>query len=367
MNVGLILIANQTKGGVFQYSISFLNSIIQNKKIDKVIVYTNLKEVEIDNVEIIRIKNYKFLFLFGLLIGILNFKINFLFRKPNIIISPTYSPLLFLTSKKFIYTLHDLQEKYFPEYFKKHIILWRKFMYTKLSKKAFRVITESYHVKGDISKYFNIPFEKIEVIESPPIFSKTDENFNLLNHYKELTQPYVFFPAQFWKHKNHLRVISAFSKLLIDHKNLIIVLTGNKIREYSKIKNLIKELNIQENVKFISNIPQNHMPYFFQNARIVIAPTLYESISIPVFEAFYYKVPVCASGVYAIIDQVGDAGELFDPYSVDSIFNSMKKLIESNEISRNDYISKGLKKLNYFSTKRFNILINKCLYGDQIN
>ena len=367
MTVGLLLTTNQSKGGVFQYSLSVLNSIIQNKKIEKLIVYTNLKEIEIDNVVIIRIKNYRFLFLLGSLIGLLNFRLNFLFRKPNIIISPTYSPLLFLTTRKFIYTLHDLQELYFPEYFKKHIILWRKFMYSKLSKKAFRIITESSHVKGDISKHFKVPYEKIEVIESPPIFSKIDEDFNLLNHYQELTLPYIFFPAQFWKHKNHLRVISAFSRLLIDHKNLILVLTGSKIREYSKIINLIKELNIQENVKFISNIPQNHMPYFFQNARIVIAPTLYESISIPVFEAFYYKVPVCASGVYAIIDQVGDAGELFDPYSVDSILNSMKKLINSNEISRDDYISKGLKKLNYYSTKRFNILINKCIYGDQIN
>ena len=35
---------------------------------------------------------------------------------------------------------------------------------TKLSKKAFRVITESYHVKGDISKYFNIPLKKLKLL-----------------------------------------------------------------------------------------------------------------------------------------------------------------------------------------------------------
>ena len=156
---------------------------------------------------------------------------------------------------------------------------------------------------------------------------------------------------------------NSFAKLLIDNKNLTLVLTGNKTREYLKIQNLIKELDIQENVKFISNIPQNHMPYFFINARIVVAPTLYESISIPVFEAFYYKVPVCASGVYAIVDQVGDSGELFDPYSIDSIYFAMKKLVNLNKISRNDYISRGLERLNYFSIDRFNALINKCLYG----
>ena len=53
MTVGLLLTTNQSKGGVFQYSLSVLNSIIQNKKIEKLIVYTNLKEIEIDNVVII--------------------------------------------------------------------------------------------------------------------------------------------------------------------------------------------------------------------------------------------------------------------------------------------------------------------------
>ena len=37
--------------------------------------------------------------------------------------------------------------------------------------------------------------------------------------------------------------------------------------------------------------------------------------------------------------------------------------VNLNEISRNDYISRGLERLNYFSIDRFNALINKCLYG----
>lgn len=363
MRIGILFSADQSKGGVFQYSISFINSLKKNKKIKKINIYTNNKNLAVKGCNVYPIKNYRFIFLLSIISGMLNFYPKILFSENEIIFAPSYSPLLFFSKPKFVFTLHDLQEIYFPEYFKKHIILWRKFMYSKLSKRAYKILTESSHVKGDISKHFNVSSKKISVVESPPIFSKIDRKINIFNFYQDLSLPYIFFPAQFWKHKNHLRVISSFAKLLIDNKNLTLVLTGNKTREYLKIQNLIKELDIQENVKFISNIPQNHMPYFFINARIVVAPTLYESISIPVFEAFYYKVPVCASGVYAIVDQVGDSGELFDPYSIDSIYFAMKKLVNLNKISRNDYISRGLERLNYFSIDRFNALINKCLYG----
>ena len=69
-----------------------------------------------------------------------------------------------------------------------------------------------------------------------------------------------------------------------------------------------EQLKLENEIIFTGPISQSEMPNYFRNALLVIAPTLYESISIPVFEAFKYSVPVCASGVHAIKDQVGDAG-----------------------------------------------------------
>ena len=361
MKVAFLFLVGQQKGGVYQYGISYLDSLVKNKSFKKITVYTNLNSLEKEGVLIKKINNYKVLFFLGLVMGILKLKPNLLFKNFDFVFSPTYSPLLFLTNTKFIFTLHDLQEKYFPEYFKKHIVLWRKFMYNGLTKNCHKIITESSHVKEDIIKYFKIDSNKISVIESPPIFPNIDKNFSLINNYKDLNFPYIFFPAQFWKHKNHIRVLKAFKILLDNNYKVNLVLTGSKQREYLKIVKFINDSKITESVRIISNIPQNHMAHFFMNSKLVIAPTLYESISIPVFEAFYYGVPVCASGVYAIIDQVGEAGELFDPYSETSIYLALKKILDSDEKTIKNYVTRGKNQLKYFSVERFNRLIDLTL------
>ena len=43
---------------------------------------------------------------------------------------------------------------------------------------------------------------------------------------------------------------------------------------------------------------------------MLVMPTLFESVSIPIYESFFLKVPVCASNVVALTEQVGGAGIL---------------------------------------------------------
>ncbi len=118
----------------------------------------------------------------------------------------------------------------------------------------------------------------------------------------------------------------------------------------------INKLNLTENILHLENIDQVDMPYFFKNSILTIAPTLHESISIPVFEAFYFKSPVCASGILAIKDQVSNAGLQFDPTDEASIFNSLDLMISNYDL-RQDFKLKGQQRLEFFSHERYNKLI----------
>jgi glycosyltransferase involved in cell wall biosynthesis len=253
-----------------------------------------------------------------------------------------------------VFTLHDLQEIYYPEYFSKEVRIWRRFIYKKLTKLAFKIITESSHVKNDITRLYKNAKDKVHVIESPPYFKfdKIKESpFNF---------PYIFFPAQFWKHKNHIRVLKAFKKIKECNTKIKLVLTGSKSREFNNIQKEVIDLNLQDDVIFKGPIPQDEMSTFFSKAKLIIAPTLYESISIPVFEAFKYQVPVCASGVYAIKDQVKNAGILFDPKDIKSIFTSMNLGLTDQNL-RKKCIKNGNKRLEFFSHSRFNSLLKKVI------
>ena len=56
---------------------------------------------------------------------------------------------------------------------------------------------------------------------------------------------------------------------------------------------------------------------------MLVMPTLFESVSIPIYESFFLKVPVCASNVVALTEQVGGAGILFDP---NDVYDMAKKI-----------------------------------------
>jgi glycosyltransferase involved in cell wall biosynthesis len=347
-------------GGVLQYSMSVVNSLRKNKKIKSINIYTNNKNLDLKECNIVQIKNFNLLFFLSIISGVFNFYPKLLFGKIDLLLAPSYSPILFFSKTKFVFTLHDLQEIYFPEYFTKTILFWRKFIYKKLTSRAFKIITESIYVKSDILRIYKLSSKKVIVAESPPFFEEPKKINAKEKSKTPYDFPYIFFPAQFWKHKNHIRVLDAFSIVKKKHPNIKLILTGNKSREYWNILKKIEELKLQNEIIFKGPISQSEMPNYFRNALLVIAPTLYESISIPVFEAFKYSVPVCASGVHAIKDQVGDAGLIFNPFDEKSIALSIIKLIENSKLQRQCVIN-GKKRLKYFSDERFNKLIKPIL------
>lgn len=358
MKIGYLFLVNQHNGGVYQYSLSLLKSLTLNKSVSEITVYTRDKSFEFPGVKIKIIKSFDFLFFISLFFSVFHIYPKVLFKKNELLISPTYSPLLFLSSCKFVFTLHDLQELHFPENFSKVILTWRNYMYRKLSKLSAYIITESNYVKTDIVNYLNYNPQRIIVAESPPIFDFEEVDGDFVKKKYKIKEgfDYVFFPAQFWKHKNHKRVINAFSKIIKKHRNIKLIITGRKSREYDNIIEQISKLKISKNILHLENIDQRDMPYFFKNSILTIAPTLHESISIPVFEAFYFNSPVCASGILAIKDQVSNAGLQFDPTNEESIYKSLDEML-SNDHLRKEFKSKGKKRLEYFSHERYNALI----------
>ena len=82
---------------------------------------------------------------------------------------------------------------------------------------------------------------------------------------------------------------------------------------------------------------------------MLVMPTLFESVSIPIYESFFLKVPVCASNVVDLTEQVGGSGILFDPNDSYDISKKISILL-NNENIRNGKNS---------NLKRFLILIIK--------
>jgi len=148
----------------------------------------------------------------------------------------------------------------------------------------------------------------------------------------QLPTKYVFYPAQFWKHKNHLRLIQAMAHLKKIVPDVCLVLAGSKKHGYQTLLREVERLGLEGRVRFAGYVPETEMAEFYRRARALILPTLFGPTNIPPLEAFALGCPVAVSGIYGMPEQVGEAGILFDPYSVEDIAGSIRRLWIDDEL-----------------------------------
>jgi glycosyltransferase involved in cell wall biosynthesis len=282
-------------------------------------------------------------------------------------ISPVYSMTLLVCGCPYAFTLHDLQEKYYPENFSRLTRIWRSLSNRLLTRKAASIICESMFVQRDIVKFFGVPENKIAVVPAPPIAmlceSANDESDALVVRQKfDLPLQYIFYPAQFWPHKNHLRLIEAFGMVCQQYPDSCLVLTGKKRDEYERIFALVHKLGLQSRVRHIGYVEQAELAALYRGATMVTVPTLFESISIPVYEAFSMRTAVCASNVVALPEQIGDAGILFDPLSVDDMAEKMIKLWSDPQL-RHSLIERGSRRMASVTHEQYAQSLAKILEG----
>jgi len=75
-------------------------------------------------------------------------------------------------------------------------------------------------------------------------------------------------------------------------------------------------------------------------AAAVLVPTKFESLSLPVWEAFAAGTPVACSRINSLPEQVDGAGLLFDPDNPREIASAVRRLWE-DETLRADLVRKG--------------------------
>jgi len=347
--IGILAFSSQVTGGVLQYTQSLID-IFDNYDEFQVVVFVfekDLFSVHKSEVRLILMpeRNWykRSIMMAQCLLGfrsewILSNNERNLFKDIDFFINP--SPALypnFFLNKPFIFTVQDFQERYYPEFFSKFDRLNRWVVKRALSKSAAHIICESNHVKNDALNFLNISNNKISVIPSPPTKSITEYLFkeDSLSNIKEkynLPDEYIFYPAQFWKHKNHLRLACAFEKLSKKNDKLFLVLTGTKGNNYLNVMQKIRSLKIENKVLHLGYVDYDDLPYLFKLSKILIMPSLFESISIPIYEAFALSVPVCCSNVVALPEQTQGAAILFDPLSVDDIAYKTQLLLSDDDL-----------------------------------
>ena len=190
-------------------------------------------------------------------------------------------------------------------------------MYPSFCKQAAMVVAMSTWGKKDLINHLDLPESKIAIIpwapwRDAPVPSNAD--IDQTRRKFNLPSKFLFFPAQTWRHKNHLGALEAL-RIARDRAGLRISLicSGQTNDFFPTIRKRIRELDLVNQVSFVGFINELELQCLYRLARALIFPTKFEGWGLPVSEAFLAGTPVICSDVTCLPDQAGDAALLFPP------------------------------------------------------
>lgn len=144
--------------------------------------------------------------------------------------------------------------------------------------------------------------------------------------YVETPDKYIFYPAQFWQHKNHLNLLGAVNLLKKDISDIHLILVGSQKNSLNMVKKYIRENELESFVTILNFVSREKLVYLYKHAIAMIMPSYFGPTNIPPLEAMALGCPVAVSNNYAMGEQVGDAGLLFNPDSPEEIADCISRL-----------------------------------------
>lgn len=247
--------------------------------------------------------------------------------------SDTWSYLIPVPS---LVSIHDLMHRYerrFPEVAAKY---WtRERHYSNMCRWVTGALVDSQLGKSHVVESYGLAPKKVHVLPfiAPGYMSSAKPLEASVNHHA-LPSKYLFYPAQFWEHKNHKGLIHAVASLKERIPDLHIVFVGSEKNGYQSTRDLVSSLNLTDRVQFLGYVRNEYMPELYRHARALVMPTFFGPTNIPPLEAIAVGCPVAVSDIYGMREQLGSAALFFDPSSIDQIASAIERLWNDDELCR---------------------------------
>jgi glycosyltransferase involved in cell wall biosynthesis len=236
-----------------------------------------------------------------------------------------------------IVSLMDVQHHELPDMFSAMERRLRAWAYDDAARDADLVVTISEHARQGIVRELGVPADRVRAIP----LGVDHERFTPDGPAggDGLPERYVIYPANFWPHKNHERLLAAWRQ--VADPSLTLVLTGQAQGREDLLAGA-------ERVVALGHVPGERLPALLRGATAMVFPSLFEGFGLPPLEAMACGTPVAASARGSLGEVVGDAALGFDPEDVDAIAAAIAR-VTSDEPLRDQLRERGLRRAAGFT------------------
>lgn len=264
---------------------------------------------------------------------------------------------IFLEELNFILPVWDLCHRDHPEFPEVREQLEfdsrENFLRTTLPK-ATAVIAESPFGRDALVRRYGLDPEKVHYIWKPAssriiqLEGKIDFDPRKFAGLPQEAE-FIFYPSQFWPHKNHRLIIEALAEVKNSHGlEIYAIFCGSDCGNLQNILSFAEKNGVGNLIRHVGFAKDEHMPCYYQNSIALIMPSYFGPTNMPPVEAFSLGTPVVVADLPGFRDQVGDAALLVNPHDPKQLSQIIIKLSKQDE-TREKLILKGKERLHLFS------------------
>lgn len=228
--------------------------------------------------------------------------------------------------KPTIVLVADTLHRDFPCYLPPDQVANREVMWREMLSHADRIQAISQWTADQVRHHFHYPPNKIFVAR-PFVHNRWRQAKKLAT---STTAPFFIYPANFWPHKNHETLLAAYRIYRTQcsataEKPWPLILTGFPCERKLYLQHIAAVLDIDD-IKFLGHVPDAELGTLFSAAGIMVFPSVYEGLGMPLLEAMAAGCPVIAGAHAAIPETVGEAAMLVETRNPVTLANAMMEL-----------------------------------------
>ncbi len=282
--------------------------------------------------------------------------------KPDLFLSPDGFLSLGANTKQ-LPVIHDINFHHYPQDVKWLTAKYYNYYFPKFAKAATRIATVSEHSKHDISKAYNIPLSKIDVV-----YNGINEFFKPLDEVGQQAvkakwtqgQDYFVYVGSLHPRKNTVTLIRAFTQFKQKGSPLKLVLAGPLFWNKEEIEAALNESVYKNDVIFTGRLGNDELNAVLASAKALTMVPRYEGFGIPLIEAMQVGIPIICSNVSSLPEVAGNAAILVSPTSETEISQAMAQL-DADASLRQQLIANGHQQKQNFSWDRSAALLWKSI------
>ncbi len=248
-------------------------------------------------------------------------------------------------------TIHDMAIAKFPETAHPKIKAMHEQSWKILKARKAQIIAVSRATKNDIVKLLGIPEQMVHVVhEALPVEVQqiaenlTEDEEAIIAERLKLHRPYILFVGTREPRKNLARLIEAWQPL---HEEVDLLIAGDVGWDDTD-----KKFANVEHLRFLGRVSDEELSVLYTNAKVFVFPSLYEGFGLPILEAFYHGTPVVTSNVSSMPEIAGNAAELVDPESVESIRLGITTILKESEEAQKTRIQRMIIRQHMFNWQK---------------